>query len=265
MTGKHLAATKSVPASIRRLTDKGNSTVTRILEEAKNILVEDGFLGLSFRAIAKRTGTTVGNIGYYYGTKDDLMVDLAEYIFDRWEFRLQRDMPPSMTDRREKFRYFIRYMIDQNKQRKTMFLLLEMWAMANRSPAVSKMMDTFYGRLRRAIDRMIAELNPEMADDTRALAGGADHHADRRPHDSGRAPQAQAPRVGGHRTRSHDPDREHGVEIVTARAQRRCMRRSTASSNIFAVAAKPNSSNVSAMMSRTLCASMARISMKPRP
>jgi len=27
------------------------------------------------------------------------MVDLAEYIFDRWEFRLQRDMPPSMTDR----------------------------------------------------------------------------------------------------------------------------------------------------------------------
>jgi hypothetical protein len=30
-------------------------------------------------------------------------------------------------------------------------------------------MDTFYGRLRRAIDRMIAELNPAMADDTRAL------------------------------------------------------------------------------------------------
>jgi hypothetical protein len=44
-----------------------------------------------------------------------------------------------------------------------------MWAMANRSPAVSKMMDTFYGRLRRAIDRMIAELNPAMAADTRAL------------------------------------------------------------------------------------------------
>lgn len=169
MIGKPLAATRSVPYSIRRLTDKGNSTVARILEEAKNILVEDGFLGLSFRAIAKRTGTTVGNIGYYYATKDDLMVDLAEYIFDKWELRLQRDMPSSMTDRREKFRYFIRYMIDQNKQRKTMFLLLEMWAMANRSLAVSKMMDTFYGRLRGSIEAMIAELNPEMAADTRAL------------------------------------------------------------------------------------------------
>lgn len=164
-----IAATKSSPYSARRLTEKGNSTVIRILEEAKNILVEDGFLGLSFRAIAKRTGTTVGNVGYYYGTKDDLMVDLAEYIFDKWEMRVQRDMPSSLTEELARFRYFIRSMIDQNKQRKTTFLLLEMWAMANRSHAVSRMMDTFYGRLRGSIDRMIADLNPTMTAETRAL------------------------------------------------------------------------------------------------
>jgi hypothetical protein len=70
VTVKPLIQTKSVPYSTRRLTEKGSSTVIRILEEAKNIIVEAGFLGLSFRAIAKRTGTTVGNIGYYYGTKD---------------------------------------------------------------------------------------------------------------------------------------------------------------------------------------------------
>jgi AcrR family transcriptional regulator len=169
VTVKPLAETKSFPYSARRLTEKGNSTVVRILEEAKNIIVEEGFLGLSFRAIAKRTGTTVGNISYYYATKDDLMVDLAEYIFDKWELRLQRDMPPAMTDKRETFRYFIRSMIDQNKQRKTMFLLLEMWAMANRSQAVSKMMDTFYGRLRDSIERMISDLNPTMPAETRAL------------------------------------------------------------------------------------------------
>jgi AcrR family transcriptional regulator len=166
---KPLAETKASLYSARQLTEKGNSTVVRILEEAKNIIVEDGFLGLSFRAIAKRTGTTVGNIGYYYGTKDDLLVDLAEYIFDKWEMRVQRNMPPALSDKRETFRYFIRQMLDQNKQRKTMFLLSEMWAMANRSEAVSKMMDTFYGRLRASIERMIADLNPAMRAETRAL------------------------------------------------------------------------------------------------
>jgi AcrR family transcriptional regulator len=167
VTIRPLGEEKSFPYSGRRLTEKGNSTVVRILEEAKNIIVEDGFLGLSFRAVAKRTGATVGNISYYYGTKDDLMVDLAEYIFDKWESRVQRDMP--MTDKLATFRYFIRQMIDQNKQRKTMFLLLEMWAMANRSQAVAKMMDTFYGRLRASIERMIADINPKMPADTRAL------------------------------------------------------------------------------------------------
>jgi AcrR family transcriptional regulator len=169
VTIKPVTHMKTSPHSSRRLTEKGNSTVVRILEEAKNIIVEEGFVGLSFRAIAKRTGTTVGNVGYYYAAKDDLMVDLAEYIFDKWELRLQRHMPAAMTDKLDMFRYRIRYMIDQNKQRKTMFLLLEMYAMANRSRAVSKMMDTFYGRLRASIDRMIAEISPAMTAETRAL------------------------------------------------------------------------------------------------
>jgi AcrR family transcriptional regulator len=169
VTVKPLIEAKSFPYSGRRLTEKGNSTVVRILEEAKNIIVEDGFLGLSFRAIAKRTGATVGNICYYYATKDELMVDLAEYIFDKWESRVQRDMPPSIADKLETFRYFIRSMIDQNKQRKTMFLLLEMWAMANRSQAVAKMMDTFYGRLRASLERIISDLNPTMPAETRVL------------------------------------------------------------------------------------------------
>lgn len=169
MAVKPVVQAKTSPYSARRLTEKGNSTVIRILEEAKNVIVEDGFAGLSFRAIAKRMGTNVGNVSYYYGAKDDLMVDLAEYIFDKWELRLERDIPAAITDKLALFRYCIRYMIDQNKQRKTMFLLLEMYAMANHSRAVSKMMDTFYGRLRATIDRMIAAINPSMPADTRAL------------------------------------------------------------------------------------------------
>ena len=36
-------------------------------------------------------------------------------------------------------------MIEENKRPKTKSLLLEMWAMANRSRAIRGMMDTFYG------------------------------------------------------------------------------------------------------------------------
>jgi AcrR family transcriptional regulator len=155
--------------SPRSLTDKGRDRVAVILEEAKNILVEDGFSGLSFRAIAKRVGVTLGNIGYYYTIKDDLLVDLAEYIFDKWEARLQRHLPTDMDDPRQRFRYAIRYMIEQNRQPKTSLLLLEMWAMANRSGPVAKMMDRFYAKWRASIERIIAEINPSLPPHKTAL------------------------------------------------------------------------------------------------
>ena len=147
------------------LTDRGRSTAVRILEESKDILVAEGFAGLTFRNISSRSGITVGNVGYYYRTKDDLMVDLANYIFDRWEDRFRRDVSVSRSYDRKSFRLGLKYMIDQNKNPKTRALLMEMWSMSNRSAAVSKMMTAFYKRMRDTIEKMIRDVNPRMKDE----------------------------------------------------------------------------------------------------
>jgi AcrR family transcriptional regulator len=74
-------------ATEKGATEKGNERIRSILEGAKNTLVDEGFSGLSFRTIAKRAGVTVGNVTYYFPTKDRLLVELAGYIFDRWNVR----------------------------------------------------------------------------------------------------------------------------------------------------------------------------------
>lgn len=145
------------------LTDRGKSTITRILEESKNILVDDGFAGLTFRNISSRSGITVGNVGYYYKRKDDLLIDLANFIFDRWEHRYRRDVSVAKSYNRKSFRLGLKYMIDQNKNPKTRALLMEMWSMGNRSAAVSKMTNAFYKRMRSTIEKMIRDVNPGMA------------------------------------------------------------------------------------------------------
>ena len=147
----------------------------------------------------------VGNIGYYYGTKDDLMVNLAEYIFDHLENAAAAGHAAVHDPRAGEVPLFHSLHDRPEQEAKAMFGLLEMWAMANRSLAVSKMMDTFYGRLRGSIDGMIADLNPKMAADTRALRAALITTQIEGLIASRRAPQAQAPRVGGHRTRGHDP------------------------------------------------------------
>ena len=143
-----------------KFTEKGTERIRLILEEAKNTLVEEGFSGLSFRTIAKRARITVGNVTYYFPTKDDLLVELAAYIFDRWEARFLRSMPSRITDNTEIFLYSIRYTIEENKRPKSNRLLLEMWAMANHSTPVMKMLDTFYCKMRAWIEHMLADIAP---------------------------------------------------------------------------------------------------------
>jgi AcrR family transcriptional regulator len=144
-------------------TGKGRERVAIILEEAKNIVVEEGFSGLSFRSIAKRADMTVGNVSYYFASKDQLMEQLAEYIFDRWEKRFLKSIPVAASDKMGIFLYAIRYMIEENKRPRSRALLLEMWAMANQSGAIAKMMDIFYGRMRRQIEAFILDINPALS------------------------------------------------------------------------------------------------------
>jgi AcrR family transcriptional regulator len=150
-------------------TTKGNERAAAILEAAKNVLVEDGFAALSLREIAKRADMAVGNVGYYFPTKDCLLAALAEYIFDRWDARFRRHLPPDLAGAEAVFLHSVRFMIEENKRPKTKSLLLEMWAMANRSRAIRRMMDTFYARMRVWIEAMLADIDPTIAVHRRRL------------------------------------------------------------------------------------------------
>jgi AcrR family transcriptional regulator len=151
------------------ITNKGNERVVAILEAAKNVLVDEGFAALSLREVAKRAGMTVGNVGYYFPSKDSLLVALAEHIFDRWDARFRRHLPPGLAGGEAIFLHSIRFMIEENKRPKTKSLLLEMWAMANRSRAIMRMMDTFYRRMRTWIEAMLEEIDPNASPHARRL------------------------------------------------------------------------------------------------
>ena len=150
-------------------TDKGHARMRAILEEAKNILVEEGFAELSFRSIAQRVGIQVGHVTYYFSTKEHLMEALAVYIFDRWDSGFRRRVPEDLTGALEIFDYSIRYMIEENKRERTNALLQEMWAMASRSDVVMRMLDIFYGKMRDWIDGMLANVNPALPERARHL------------------------------------------------------------------------------------------------
>jgi len=150
---------KAAEPALRASTTKGNERVVSILDAAKDIIVKEGFSGLSYRNIAKSAGIAVGNVNYY-PSKDDLMVDLAVYIFDRWGDRFQKRLPSALVDERSIFIFSINFMITENKRDKSASLLMEMWALANHSPSVGKMLDAFYSKMRAWIADMLDRARP---------------------------------------------------------------------------------------------------------
>ena len=121
--------------ALRRNTEKGDATAAYILEQAKDILTDQGLAGISIRSIAVRCRISPGNVTYYFKTKEILFAELAKYIFARWSRRFYRKMPDDISSPRDRFVYSIEYMIEENKRPKTSAMLVEMWAMSTHSPS----------------------------------------------------------------------------------------------------------------------------------
>lgn len=62
---------------------KGEQRQRKILDAARNLLVDDGYDCFVLREVAARLGITLGNLQYYYPTRDDLLVGVIRAEFER--------------------------------------------------------------------------------------------------------------------------------------------------------------------------------------
>ncbi len=64
-------------------TRKGISTRARVLETARALLVEHGYEGLVMRDVAARCGMKLGNLQYYFATREALLTTIIELEADK--------------------------------------------------------------------------------------------------------------------------------------------------------------------------------------
>ena len=57
---------------------RGEATKLRILDAARDLLVEEGYGGTSTRAVAERAGTRMSLVHYHFGGKQQLLVAVLE-------------------------------------------------------------------------------------------------------------------------------------------------------------------------------------------
>jgi len=143
--------------------NKGQERILQILQASRDILIDQGYSGLSMRKIAASVGITIGNLHYYYRTKKDLLSDLLDHVIEGYleTFNIVRsnagDSPAKQMVA------LIEFIIDDLNTQETTNFFPELWALSNHDENASDGMHTLYGKVRKVFKELILELNPTLS------------------------------------------------------------------------------------------------------
>lgn len=144
--------------------EKGHARIETILDAAADTLIHHGYHRLTMRQIAKRAGMTVGNLGYYYPSKEMLLKDLLDTIAHAYLEEMERIGGTSGDSPQDRFTAIVRYLIDDLNTRRTSRLFPELWALANHYRYAAKLLDDMYARERQALADLIRASNPALSE-----------------------------------------------------------------------------------------------------
>ena len=143
----------------------------KLLKAARELILDKGFAATTARDLVAASDTNLGSIGYHFGSREALLNQAIEELFDEWTELLgsaafsAQDAPPL-----ERLRASWKAMLDTLGEHEALIrAFIEALAHAERSPAFRKIMRDHYRRIQRTVAGLVeTALGPE------AVAKGAD-------------------------------------------------------------------------------------------
>ncbi|MBT4518597.1 MAG: TetR/AcrR family transcriptional regulator [Halieaceae bacterium] len=148
---------------------KGEDRKDTILDAAYNLLINSGYYNLSLRKIADSAGISIGNLQYYFPSKDMLVEAMLDRVIQGYLdsfIEIRRHGTPQ-----EQFLAIIEEVITDLGTKHTTVFFPELWSLSNHQKGVTKAMDAMYDRYRQVLVDIICDMNPALsADQARRLA-----------------------------------------------------------------------------------------------
>jgi AcrR family transcriptional regulator len=174
--------------------DDPPATRRRILAAAGALFAERGFRGATMRAIAQRAGVNLASAHYHFGSKQDLYLEVVRAEFEKLEKKLAARgaspgvslEPLSRKQLAELLQLRIQTMLETVLDATSVHGAIMQREMTDPSEALPVIVKQFIDPQRRAMDRLIAQLAPELSPAevehcTRSLVGQTFFYLTHRP------------------------------------------------------------------------------------
>ncbi len=151
--------------------NKGQERIEQILSSARDILIDQGYSGLTMRKIATAVGITIGNLHYYYPSKKDLLADLLDRVIDAYMEAFSHARVSAGSSPLHQFEAMISFIIEDLTTYETTNFFPELWALANHDEQAAERMHELYRKARLDINDLISIINPELSEQQREEVG----------------------------------------------------------------------------------------------
>ena len=146
----------------RRRSDKGQNTALIFLTAAETLLIEEGYHNLSMRRVAATAGLTLGNLQYYFPSKDELIKALLENCIQRYLNMFDQIRANAGADPERQFESLIGEILRDLNTKNTTVFFPEVWSLANHDENATRALDAMYERYRLILIEVIGLINPAL-------------------------------------------------------------------------------------------------------
>ncbi|WP_223762897.1 TetR/AcrR family transcriptional regulator [Corallococcus sp. AS-1-6] len=141
---------------------KGTERVERILDATMEVLAGDGYAGLSLRVVAQRAGLSLGNLQYYFPTKQDVVRALLARYLEQALQRVRERMAGGGSEPEQRLWLAVDAVLEDQDSPHACQFFAELWAMAARDAMVADALTVFYAGYRAGVVELLRELAPDL-------------------------------------------------------------------------------------------------------
>ncbi|MCZ6829015.1 MAG: TetR/AcrR family transcriptional regulator [Gammaproteobacteria bacterium] len=151
--------------------ERGQERVANILAAARSILINEGIASLTTRRVAKDLGISVGNLAYYFSSKEALLQALIEDVRQGYDEELERESHSFPDDPPQRFKAFLRYMIDDARKPEVRSFFYQLWGLSTHSAWAATSREQMYRHFAEQTVLLLEPIHPvATASELRALA-----------------------------------------------------------------------------------------------
>ena len=141
---------------------KGEKRIKLILEAAEQLLIDSGYHNFSMRKVATKAGVSVGNLQYYFPSKDKLLEALLDKVIQNYLDTFEK-FKVKYAPKEQLIKIIKTVIKDLSSKHATVFFP-ELWSMANHEKNISNIMDAMYGKYRALVAGLIRDINPSLSE-----------------------------------------------------------------------------------------------------